>query len=295
MTQQVPLDPSAFAAAPAEHGVHAVADDLAYARLALVNVAFSGAADASDRGWVLIDAGVTGMTTRLVAAAAARYGAGSRPACIILTHGHFDHVGALPDLAERWDVPVYAHPLEHPYLDGRAAYPPPDPGVGGGLMSLLSPLYPVGPIDLGARLRSLPEDGSVPFMPGWRWLHTPGHAVGHVSLWREADRTLLAGDAFISTAQESAYAVLAQKPELHGPPMYYTADWGLARDSVALLAALEPERAVTGHGPALHGPELRRALHALAAGFDRLAVPAHARTLAHPARAADGTAYIRHD
>ena len=293
MTQQVPLDPSGLADISAEHGIHSLAADLAYIRLVLVNVILSGQPDAGDRGWVLIDTGVVGTAARLVAAAAKRFGAGNRPGCIVLTHGHFDHVGGLPELAERWDVPVYAHPLEHPYLDGSAAYPAPDPTVGGGLMSRLSPLYPTGPIDLGARLRPLPPDGSVPGMPGWRWLHTPGHAVGQVSLFRASDRTLIAGDAFITTAQESAYAVLTQAPELHGPPRYYTDDWGLARASVATLAALEPDRAVTGHGPALHGPELRRGLQALAADFDRLAVPDHGRYAEHPARAEDGTAYIR--
>jgi hypothetical protein len=48
---------------------------------------------------------------------------GARPAAIVMTHGHFDHVGALASLAERWDVPIYAHPLELPYLDGRSSYP----------------------------------------------------------------------------------------------------------------------------------------------------------------------------
>ena len=42
------------------------------------------------------------------------YGKGARPATIILTHGHFDHVGALEQLAEHWNVPIYAHSLEAP-------------------------------------------------------------------------------------------------------------------------------------------------------------------------------------
>ena len=110
-------------------------------------------------------------------------------------------------------------------------------------------------------------------MPGWRAIHTPGHTPGHVALWRESDRTLLAGDAFITTRQESAYAVLTQKPEMHGPPRYYTPDWDAARESVRKLAALEPELVVTGHGPAMQGPEMRDALRQLAADFDRIARP----------------------
>src|SRR5690606_10707478 len=133
-----------------------------------------------------------------------RFGKGSRPTAIIMTHGHFDHVGALEDLARRWNVPVYAHPMEMQYLDGTASYPPPDPGVGGGLMARLSPLYPRGPVNVGERLQPLPDDGTVPGMAGWTWIHTPGHTVGHIALWRASDRTLVAGDAFITTNQESA-------------------------------------------------------------------------------------------
>ncbi len=46
-----------------------------------------------------------------------------------------DHVDSLKDLAERWDAPVYAHPPEQPYLDGRASYPPNDPSVRGELLA----------------------------------------------------------------------------------------------------------------------------------------------------------------
>lgn len=78
-------------------------------------------------------------------------------------------------------------------------------------MALLSPLFPCGPVDLGDRLNALPDDGSVPGMPDWQWLHTPGHAPGHISLWRKTDRSLIVGDAFITTGQESAYEVATQQ------------------------------------------------------------------------------------
>ena len=129
-------------------------------------------------------------------------------------------------------------------------------------------------------------------MPGWRWLHTPGHTPGHVSLWRESDRTLIAGDAFITTRQESAYAVATPAPGDARPADVLHAGLGQARASVRRLAALEPEIAVTGHGRAMRGQTMRAALHTLARDFDRIAVPEHGRYVADPARAADGTAYV---
>lgn len=293
--KQIPMDPAARADSPRyddvrDDGTHEVAPDLAYRRLAIVNVVFYGAPRGGDGHWVLIDAGIGGTAGLIIRAAEERF-RGVPPAAIILTHGHVDHVGGLEELAERWNAPIYAHELEQPYLDGRAAYPPPDPTVGGGLMAAFSGLFPRGPFDVSRWLHTLPADGSVPGMPGWRWIHTPGHTPGHVSLWREADRTILAGDAFITTNQESAYAVATQKPEMHGPPMYYTQDWEKARWSVERLAALEPELVVTGHGRAMRGEEMRAALHGLALDFDRVAVPARGRYVEEPAEAETGTAY----
>jgi glyoxylase-like metal-dependent hydrolase (beta-lactamase superfamily II) len=187
------------------------------------------------------------------------------------------------------DAPVYAHPLEFPYLNGQASYPPGDPSVGGGLMAALARLYPRGPVNVGTRLRALPEDASIPGMSSW--IHTRGHTVGHVSLWREADRTLIVGDAFVTTAQESAYAVAVQRPEMHGPPMYYTVEWDKAGSSIARLAELEPELVITGHGVPMRGPEMRAALDRLAREFDRVAVPQNGKYLRTPVRAEDGSAY----
>jgi glyoxylase-like metal-dependent hydrolase (beta-lactamase superfamily II) len=158
-------------------------------------------------------------------------------------------------------------------------------------MAALARLYPRGPVNVGARLQPLPDDGTLPGMPGWRHLYTPGHSVGHVSFWRDADRTLIVGDAFVTTAQESLYAVAVQRPEMHGPPMYYTVDWDKAATSVAQLAELEPETVITGHGVPMRGLEMRSALHRLARDFDRIAVPRNGRYLRSPARAEDGSAY----
>src|SRR2546430_14769453 len=87
--------------------------------------------DAESGTWVLIDAGLPTSARRIFKIAEQRFGRKTRPAAIILTHGHFDHVGSLRKLLKRWDVPVYAHPLELPYLTGKSDYPPPDPRVGG--------------------------------------------------------------------------------------------------------------------------------------------------------------------
>lgn len=275
MDKQIPLSDHARAD-DGHDGIHEVAPDVGYQRLMLVNVAYVGLPGDGDRGWTLIDAGLPGTAPLIRHAAEERFGEGARPAAIVLTHGHFDHVGALARLAEEWDVPVYAHRMELPYLDGSQSYPPPDPTVGG-LMATLSPLFPRGPIDVGERLYALPEDGSVPGMRGWRWIATPGHTDGHISLWRESDRTLLSGDAVITTRQESAYAVATQAAEMHGPPAYFTPDWHAAAQSAKRLAALDPDRLVPGHGHAFEGAEMRAALHRLADEFVEVAVPKHGR------------------
>lgn len=266
-------------------GVEEIAPDVVCIYLSIVNVYLVGTPGARDGEWVLVDAGLWASGDRILREVAEWFGPDSRPGAIVLTHGHFDHVGSLRRLADHWNVPVYAHELELPYLTGRSSYPPPDPTVGGGAMSWMSPLYPRGPISLEDRVRPLPANGTVPGMPGWRWIHTPGHTPGHVALFRDSDRLLIAGDAFVTTRQESMIGALLKPEVMHGPPAYFTPDWEAAGHSVERLASLEPETVATGHGRPMRGSRMRRDLHLLARDFERLAVPRHGRYVGRPALA----------
>ena len=256
-----------------------IADGILFLRTLMVNVYVVR----TPASWFLVDAGLGGYAPAIRKAAEDFIGSPVPPAAIVLTHGHFDHVGSLQALLDEWPVPVLAHRLEAPYLTGQSAYPPPDPLVGRGAMSLVSRLYPRGPVDVSRHLRLLSEGDRVPELDGWRWVHTPGHAPGHISLFRDHDRTLLAGDAVTTVKQESMLAVATQRPEVHGPPAYFTADWRSAGESVGHLAALQPDLLATGHGNPLEGPAMRTALRNMAARFDVEEVPSIGRYARQPA------------
>lgn len=239
--------------------------------------------DQTTAAWALVDAGLKWSASKIRKMADELFGEGARPTAIILTHGHFDHVGALSTLIEEWNVPVYVHSLEVPYLNGKSSYPPPDPTVGGGLMAAMSWAYPKGPINVKDYVRILPNDNSIPGITDWKYIHTPGHSPGHISLFRESDRVLIAGDAFVTTKAESAVFALSGMKHLSGPPKYFTCNWASAELSVIKLSALDPETAATGHGQVMRGEELRGALRNLSTHFKALAIPEEGRYLNEPA------------
>jgi glyoxylase-like metal-dependent hydrolase (beta-lactamase superfamily II) len=234
--------------------------------------------------WVLVDTGTKYSSKKIMRAVEERFGAGAHPEAIVLTHGHIDHSGSAEALARRWDVPVYAHCFEKPFLTGKSDYPPFDPLVGGGLHAFLSTLFPRRGVDVGTRFTELPEDGSLPGLPQWRWIHTPGHTPGHISLFRESDRMLIAGDAFATVNHESLLAMMTGKQRVSRPPAPSTMDWGAARKSVEKLAELDPVRVAAGHGLPMFGEALRNGLKRLARDFSDVAIPKRGRYAKEPAR-----------
>ncbi|WNN74384.1 MBL fold metallo-hydrolase [Lysinibacillus capsici] len=251
--------------------------DLYQYTIQIVNIVLYGEPQMKD--FVLIDAGMPKSADEIISVVEERYGSKSRPKAIILTHGHFDHVGGIIELIERWGVPVYAHTLEIPFLSGKQNYPEPDPTVNNGLVAKMSPIFPNEAINLGGSLKVLPSDGSVPFMAGFRWIHTPGHSPGHISLFREKDKVLIAGDAFVTVKQESLYKVITQTKEISGPPQYFTTDWLAARASIEKLAILKPSVAITGHGLPMKGEELTSNLKKLVDDFEQIALPKQGKYL----------------
>ncbi|HYG98802.1 MAG TPA: MBL fold metallo-hydrolase [Terriglobales bacterium] len=241
--------------------------------------------------WVLVDAGTGGHAQDILKTVRKRFGKKAKPEAILLTHGHFDHAGSASELADHWDVPIYAHRRELPFVDGRSEYPPPDPTVGG-FMSFVVRFIPSrnNKVYVGERVREFPSLRKLPGLKGWEVIETPGHTPGHVSFFRKEDRVLIAGDAFTTINQDSMFDVLSKRQSVNRPPVYYTSDWDTAHESVKKLARLEPEVLAAGHGVPMTGAAAIRGLERLAYEWP---APLHGRYVPEPAQADEnGIAYL---
>ncbi len=263
--------------------IERIAPEVGWLPISFVNAYFVGHPGGP---WALIDSGLPGRAGHIFEAAEARFGAGSAPAAIYLTHGHFDHAGSALQLAERWEVPIFAHPLEMPYLTGRSDYPPPDPTIGGAI-AFLSRFMPYRARDLGERIRELPS-GELPGLDGWEWIATPGHSPGHVSFFRPADRVLLAGDAFASMNMDSWIGLASGRKQLARAGAPFNVDWRATRESVRRLADLRPSVVGCGHGIPMASGAVPERVEQLARNFR---APRHGRYVA-TAAVADETGVL---
>jgi glyoxylase-like metal-dependent hydrolase (beta-lactamase superfamily II) len=256
--------------------IERIAPDVGWQPISFVNAYFVGHPGGS---WALIDTGLPGRAAQIFDAAEARFGAGSQPEAIYLTHGHFDHAGSALALAKKWEVPIFAHRMELPYLTGRSAYPPPDPTIGGAI-AFLSRFMPHRERDLGPHLRELPA-GPLPGLEGWEWIPTPGHSPGHISFFRSSDRVLLAGDAFATMNMDSWTGLLTGRKQLAPAGAPFNLDWDATQASVRKLAELRPNVAGCGHGIPMNEDALPDRLKRFA---DRFPKPRHGRYVAAAAK-----------
>ncbi|MFN2542445.1 MAG: MBL fold metallo-hydrolase [Chthoniobacterales bacterium] len=261
---------------PPTRMIRRIAPDVGWLPVSFANVYFIGRPGAR---WAIIDAGLPGRAAEIIDAAEARFGAGSRPEAILLTHGHMDHIGSARALAENWDAPIYAHPLEMPYLTGKSSYPPADPTVGGAT-AFLARFWRSRVRDLRPHLRELPS-GKVPGATGWKWIATPGHSPGHVAFFRTSDRVLIAGDALATIDMDRWIGVISGRQVLARAGTPFTCDWQAARTSVNELTALHPNAIGCGHGVPMSDSKLADRMENFAARFR---APRSGRYVRQPAR-----------
>ena len=246
----------------------------------------------SGPSWVLIDAASANCSRLIQKTAESLFGASTRPVLILLTHDHPDHAGSALDLARMWGCPVYVHADELPLaaigdLSTVEKYANPlDRWI---ILPLLR-LMPRRRVESMLSKASLKEvvqafdsGATIPGLPDWECIHTPGHTPGHVALFRTSDRVLITGDAILTVNLNSFLGFLLwglrlNKQRVSGPPWYSTWNWQAAKESVAALMGLEPRVLASGHGVPMAGEETAQELHAFVNRFSSPAARKHAES-----------------
>jgi glyoxylase-like metal-dependent hydrolase (beta-lactamase superfamily II) len=177
----------------------------------------------------LVDAGTRWGTGRILAQIR-----GQNIRKVVLTHCHPDHQGAAAAICQKLKIPLACHEQEVAAMEGRE---PMQPDVG--IVRLGQKVW-AGPLhSVDERLSEGDE------VAGFRVIETPGHTRGHISLFRQRDRLLIAGDVLANVH------FFTNKPGLRLPPSEFCTNPAQNWKSVIRLAELDPALICFGHGPPL--------------------------------------------
>jgi len=190
-------------------------------------------------GGVLVDASTRWARRRILRALSGR-----TVSAHAITHAHADHQGASAAVCQALGVPFWVgeRDVEVAEAGGPAVATPRNP------VTFVQGRLWAGP---GRRVDRVLREGEE--VGGFTVLETPGHAPGHVSLWRERDRVLIAGDVFFGRHP------LTGRPGVHPPPDAFTPDPAANLAAMRRLADLAPALTCFGHGPPIRDAALLEA------------------------------------
>jgi glyoxylase-like metal-dependent hydrolase (beta-lactamase superfamily II) len=223
----------------AAEGIHRIED--AYTNWYLV---------AEGRELTIVDAGFPSSWRSLQSALRELGHSPATVRAVVLTHGHFDHVGFAERARTELGVPVHAHarelalarrPWQYDHENSRLPY-----ARHPGFLKIFAAMSAAGALWVKGVEQLQPyEDGATLDVPGRpHVVFTPGHTHGHCSLHFPDRGAVIAGDAFVTLNPYTGH---------HGPQIVSgaaTADSATALHSLDALAATGAQTALTGHGPA---------------------------------------------
>ncbi len=159
---------------------------------------------------------------------------------VALTHAHGDHVGSVDALVEQLPgLEVLISTRDARFTRGDKSLDPEEQkGKARGSWKTLKN-QPTRTFEPGERIGSLEVIGA------------PGHTPGHVAFLDTRDRTLIAGDAFVTLGGMATSAKGTWRF-----PVVAMATWHkpTALDSARELRGLDPSRLAVGHGPVVENP-----------------------------------------
>jgi glyoxylase-like metal-dependent hydrolase (beta-lactamase superfamily II) len=205
----------------------------------------------------LVDAGLPDQM-EAISAALVEAGIGVRDLRrIIFTHQDLDHLGSGAALVRRSGARVLTHPADAPYIEGSLRPLKPSPEMLQQRPQVRKVLERLEPV----RIDEYVENGTrLDLAGGTKVISTPGHTPGHISLYLERSKVLIAGDALTS-----------ERGSLNGPNPSMTLEMRTALQSIRRLADLEVDTIVCYHGGVVSedaNGQLRRVIQEASADRD---------------------------